>query len=279
MAAPALAAAPRQDGTVEALRAAALEAVDAGRFEAAVDMLEQALALHMADGDLAGVGDRVADLGQVFEARGRLADALTYYRTALAFHLQAQDRDGVVADLRHMARVAAGLGWQDDAEQYSDQATRVESGRMALDGLVAVAEPLACGASHEIDPDPADIGTGTGKWVTYGYGATVEAAVASALGGLFANMYGKPSCKTVCPDGDPPAEGECVADVKPNRPVSTTPSDYGDTVTEWKKVQRGGKWVVGPITISQFPDGLKAVQSCSACSADEDTAPLAGGAR
>jgi len=66
-------------------------------------------------------------------------------------------------------------------------------------------------------------------------------------------------------------EGECEADVKANRPVSTTPADYGDSsLSEWKKVKRGGKWVVGPITISAFPDGLKAVQSCSACSSDAD---------
>jgi hypothetical protein len=266
---PALAIESRT-GITEALRVEGEEALADGRLAAAVEAFEEALAWHLADGDAALVGDRLADLGRVHEAAGRTGTALSYYRTALAFHLEAADRIGVTADLVAMARTAGALGFDDAARRHRETSLAVAAG-MALDGLAAVADPLSCGGTNEIDPDPEDIGNETNTWTTFGYGATVEEAAADALGGLFAQMYGLPDCETTCPDGSAPAADECQPNILPSRPVSTDPGDYGDDETEeWKKRKRGGKWVVGPITISAFPDGLKAVQSCTACDDDEE---------
>lgn len=128
-------------------------------------------------------------------------------------------------------------------------------------GSPAVAEPLDCGKTKEIAPRAADIPGGT--WTMYGSGATEKEALASVLSALFANVYGKPKCKTACPDGTAPREGECVADIKASDPPSTTPGDYGSP--QWRVRKRGNRVIIGPVKVTKFPDGLKAIQSCSSC--------------
>ncbi len=227
----------------------------------AIGNFEEALVDRLGAGDPAGLAESLSDLGRVYETMGEREEAISYFRSALAIDVRREDRLAIARDLVDIGRLYQSLGDAEQAARHFEQAHKVLSGVLAPEGLATVADPLGCGSTNEITPRPADIPGGT--WTMYGSGATEKEALAQVLASLFANIYGKPKCKSTCPDGSTPPDGQCVADIKSSDPPSVTPGDYGSPA--WKTWNKGGRVIIGPVKVTKFPQGLKAVQSCSAC--------------
>ncbi len=233
-----------------------------GRYEKAYGLLEQALVEDLANGDRAAVAAGLGALGKVLESQGRLQEAASYFRSSLVVWMELEDRSGMARALRNIGRIYELRGDLIKAEDHFEKARLVLAGTLTTVGLVATADPLACGASKEITPDPKKLPGGS--WSAWGIGNSESAALKNALQQAFTGMYGLPTCKDTCPDGTPPTTGQCVADINSSDPPSTKPADYGSP--PWKVYKKkNGRVVIGPVTITKFPAGLTAIQSCSAC--------------
>lgn len=236
-----------------------------GHLEESLARFEEAIFESLAVDDLRGASLTLSEIGRTYERAGLLPEALQYFQSALSVDIQRRDRPSVARDLKDLGRVFGLLGHFERSLSYYGKAQAVVEGAVPVEVVVALAE-LACGATNEVTPKPADFTGGT--WTGFGSGANEKEALQSVLNAAFGTAY-QPTCKTKCPDGSAPPAGKCKGDVTSTLPSSTTPADYGSPAWNPREVTlRNGtkRTLIGPVKITKFPADIKAVQKCTACS-------------
>jgi tetratricopeptide (TPR) repeat protein len=96
-----------------------------GRYPAAADAMQGALALHRELGDRLRVSGTLNNLGLTSEARGDYAQASAHYQDALTIAREIKDRELEYLSLRNLGGAHTGLGEYGAAETYLRQALQL----------------------------------------------------------------------------------------------------------------------------------------------------------
>ena len=104
-------------GTALTLNSIGVTLVKLGKFDEAEPVLEEALALHHASGNILLQAHAETALGELSEARGQVERARAHYERSLALRDTAGDQPGVGWSLYRLARIAARNGGTPEAEK------------------------------------------------------------------------------------------------------------------------------------------------------------------
>ena len=124
-------------------------------------------------------------------------------------------------------------------------------------------EGIACdGVAKAVATSTADIAAALGgPYTMVTHGSSEAAAFGAVVDALLALLYA-PDCPNTCPCGRAPASTECLPGVQAKTPLPS--NDYDDWGSATATELEPGKWRV-KATISKFPAGLQALQTCSKC--------------
>jgi tetratricopeptide (TPR) repeat protein len=96
-----------------------------GRYADAARYFEEALAIARELGDRAGEGQTLNNLGNLAYVQGRYADAIRYYEESLAIKRDIGDRAGEGATLGNLGNLARNQGRYADAARYYEESLAI----------------------------------------------------------------------------------------------------------------------------------------------------------
>jgi tetratricopeptide (TPR) repeat protein len=114
--------------------------VKLGQHSEAEVVLDEALELHSANGNILMQAHAETSLGEIYEARGEAERARDHYARSIALRDQSGDRPGMGWSLYRLARVAARSGATHEANELGRRAYLIadECGDSELQAACAV---------------------------------------------------------------------------------------------------------------------------------------------